>query len=643
VVFRLFQQGVAVGGALFFLLTTQVSIAFSQNLPTSERMRTLSNERYWHLLMHYRKNLFGGYRSEADGLEFFLAPDGRTDPYSELVANVRAFLQPEPVKTIGPLKQHPSCAFPERHRYLKEQLGLATPVVKCPDFEAWRPRFSPSGATLVFASAYLNNPASMFGHTFLRIDSKPRIDHTKKNDLLDYGVNYSAKTGDDGGITFAVLGLIGGYPGFFSLLPYFEKVQEYSDVESRDLWEYPLHLEPEQIHRMIGHIWELGSTYFDYFFFDENCSYHLLSLLEVANPNWHLTDEFFYWVIPSDTVRVLAKVPGALGPPTFRPSLQRRLERQYEDLNPTELAQFEHARDTQFKLKGNESVAVLDVLIDQQKYDLMRNQRNETDLDKQLRRELLLARAKSLAVSDQKYSGRIDAWHSAAVSNRPDHGVHTAKLSVYGGSFRKTAYYGLQIRPVYHDLFDQDAGYLAFSELTIGRVNLRIYPSEKRVRLHSAHIAEVTSLAPSDALGSRLSWSASGGLVSPRDVACRNCNALAVEGGAGESFWLSPRQSGIFYGLLKITAQYSGWFDANIRFGPLVDTGALFSISDQLKTGLRARFTYFPTQKIRWSFEPTFTMGWLFANQMEFRFEQTWTATKEIHGFDMNGALAWYF
>jgi hypothetical protein len=35
---------------------------------------------------------------------------------------------------------------------------------------------------------------------------------------------------------------------------------------------------------LLMHAWELGNASFDYFFFKENCSYHLLSLLEYADP-----------------------------------------------------------------------------------------------------------------------------------------------------------------------------------------------------------------------------------------------------------------------------------------------------------------------------------------------------------------------
>ena len=51
----------------------------------------LSEERYWHLLMHYNKNFISGYTSEQDDPGFFLASNGKTDPQAELNATLAQF------------------------------------------------------------------------------------------------------------------------------------------------------------------------------------------------------------------------------------------------------------------------------------------------------------------------------------------------------------------------------------------------------------------------------------------------------------------------------------------------------------------------------------------------------------------------
>ncbi len=66
---------------------------------------------------------------------------------------------------------------------------------------------------MVFASGYVNSPASMFGHTFLRIDSS-----LENSPLLSFAVNYAALTDPkDGGIAFTVKGMLGGYKGYYSV------------------------------------------------------------------------------------------------------------------------------------------------------------------------------------------------------------------------------------------------------------------------------------------------------------------------------------------------------------------------------------------------------------------------------------------
>lgn len=98
---------------------------------------------------------------------------------------------------------------------------------------------------------------------------------------------------------------MGGYPGLFALVPYREKLAEYSRLENRDLWEYKLNLTPEETGRMVEHVWELKQVRFDYYFFDENCSFRLLELMEIARPGIELTEQFPLTAIPTDTVRAV--------------------------------------------------------------------------------------------------------------------------------------------------------------------------------------------------------------------------------------------------------------------------------------------------------------------------------------------------
>ena len=52
------------------------------------------------------------------------------------------------------------------------------------------------------------------------------------------------------------------------MLPYYEKIKEYSNLENRDIWEYSLEFTPDEVERMLLHLWELKDIYTDYYFFD---------------------------------------------------------------------------------------------------------------------------------------------------------------------------------------------------------------------------------------------------------------------------------------------------------------------------------------------------------------------------------------
>ena len=166
------------------------------------RQARLADAREWHLLLHYRANLFGGYTSEQDDPGFFLAPDGKTNPEVELDATLRQFFSPD---LVGRSKQPAQCAFVARYAWLKERLNVdpsQLPPMPCERFERWIDEFHARSVTLVFPSAFMNNPASMFGHTFLRIDQEGQTAQTR---LLAYTINFAADVPPDEGLAYPCL------------------------------------------------------------------------------------------------------------------------------------------------------------------------------------------------------------------------------------------------------------------------------------------------------------------------------------------------------------------------------------------------------------------------------------------------------
>ena len=120
--------------------------------------------------------------------------------------------------------------------------------------------------------------------------------------------------------------------------PYYDTIKRYGDWESRDIWEYQLALDPDAVDLLLAHLWELRGVEFDYYFFDENCSYQILALIDAARPDLRLHEQFRGWVIPADTVRAVVAEPGLVEGTAFRPSAGTQLRAAARQLSRPERA-----------------------------------------------------------------------------------------------------------------------------------------------------------------------------------------------------------------------------------------------------------------------------------------------------------------
>jgi len=373
---------------------------YAKTLIQQAKEKKLAQTRNWQLLLHYKKDLFGRILGQEDGPDFYNAADGKKNPEAELAATLQTFFTS--MTGLKEEREHPQCIFPARYKWLKRKLSFDPSQLTeqdCPRLEDWLKRLNPKSITLVFSSFYMNNPASMFGHTLLRIDTK-RDGLDQK--LLNYGVNYAATLDTNNSFLYVFKGLFGLFHGEFSLFPYYTKVQTYSNMESRDLWEYELDFTQDQMDTFLRHLWELGGNYFDYYYFQENCSYHILSLLEVANPELHLTDQFWFHVIPSDTVKALTPYDDLISDKIYRPSLLSQMSHKRQQFSKHQENIFQQiVRDPQSiekssfqKLDIPEKALILDTFLDYAQYQNMKSKKEEAPNIAVNNRPVLLARSK---------------------------------------------------------------------------------------------------------------------------------------------------------------------------------------------------------------------------------------------------------
>lgn len=504
------------------------------------RLQRLAATPYWIALGHYETGKLGGWRSYVDDERFFLAHDGAHHPERELQATVEALYAPA---TLG--DKHAQCVFPARTRWLREQLQLADlPQPRCQEFTRWYQDIDPHGAVLIFPAAYLNSPSSMFGHTLLRIDQSD----TQSNDtaLLSYAINFGAYIeGSDNSILYAWKGLMGGYPGLFAFMPYQDKLSEYRSLENRDLWEYQLNLTPEETGHMVEHVWELKQVRFDYFFFDENCSYRLLELLQVARPGLDLTSQFPLTAIPTDTVKAV-KQSGLVSQVHYRPSRERELLARAEPLELAEKHQVlalsadtEYLRSPDFTaLPRDRQALVQDAAYRLERYRATGQARDPA----RARRSFELLRA-----INRNPPPPLEVERPGL----PEHGHQSRTWQLGIGSRDERAYAEYGLRMAYHDLNDNAYGFPLGAQIEILQLKLRQYEGNDW-QVQRLDLATIRSLTPRNALLKPWSWQVAGGLERVPGKHDDEVLVSHVNGGAGGTWQLGDELLGFALGTVRV-------------------------------------------------------------------------------------------
>ena len=550
----------------------------------NQRLQQLANDPFWISLGHYEARKLGGWRSYVSDDKFFLAADGAHHPDAELRATVEALYAPV---SLG--DKHPQCVYPARTRWLKAQLNLNDlPKVECAEFTQWFTDVAPHSTVMIFPAAYLNSPSSMFGHTLLRIDQADV--QSNKTALLSYAINFGAYIeGSDNSILYAWKGLAGGYPGLFALVPYQEKLSEYRSLENRDLWEYRLNLTPEETQRMVEHVWELKQIQFDYFFFDENCSYRLLELLQVARPGLQLTTQFPLTAIPTDTVKAV-KEAGLVESIEYRPSRERELLDRAKVLDPEEQQWVLQVSADQTQLQSPTFMALpkaRQALIIDAAYRLERYRANGLERDtgrSQRSYELLRAINQNPAPELQVERPEL-----------PENGHESRTWQLGAGSRDDKAFAEYGLRMAYHDLNDNAPGFPLGAQIEILQLKLRQYEGNKW-QVQQLDLANIRSLTPRNALLQPWSWQVGGGLE--RVLGKHGSERLVthVNGGAGGTWQLSDNLLGFALGTVRV--EHNNDFAAFVSPAAGYNTGVLWR-NPVGNLSLETKADYFTNGEVR--------------------------------------------
>lgn len=522
---------------LAMLALSTATQATSASNDEATRYADLAQDATWRRLLHYESGVFGHVQSAIHSPEFFLAPNGMTDPVAELDATVHALHQPV---VRGQEDKHAACRFPARRQWLEAHIadlhdardGLPKDL-RCPAFEEWGHQQVTGSISLMFANGYLGNPASYYGHLFLKFNSEK----SSQSYLLDKTENFGAlDVKGDNPVQYIVKALVGGYDGGFSQIDFFYHDATYTEHEFRDLWEYRLELAPAEIRFLTAHAWEIHRKRYTYFFFHDNCAFRVAELLELL-AGVQAVPRGAPWVIPQAVVKLVA-AQTRNGKPLVKerrlhPSRQSRLYQRYETLSGAQQA-FVHSiakqeiglGDPAFKAQPETDQArMVDTLLD---YYQFTSGSMDSGGEKHLPKEYVTALNARFALPPA-YADPLVAPSGAR--DAPDAGHAPGWVQIGLGSQEGLgAVQTIRIRPAYYDDLDSDAAQPPWSGLSMGDLTLERQSDWVQVKrldfvAINSNRPSVTGLPGDGGTG----WTARVGLEK-QSLACTDCLVFRLQG-----------------------------------------------------------------------------------------------------------------
>ena len=570
---------------------TDPAAAYVDELVARAHAMRLATREQWLRLGHWKSGWTGYLESQADGANFFLSPRGEQSPVAELDATLRAFFAKLP-DAAGDV-QHPICQFPARFQWLVKELAIdraRLPQPACDRYADFLRRTNAERISFVFSSYYLNNPASVFGHTFIRIVRRDNPD-----ELIDYAVEFSATVDTNNALVYGIKGIVGAFPGTFRNVPYHFKVRQYNDFEARDLYEYDLDFTDEEIQFFLAHLWELGSTFFDYFYVSENCSYHLLGALEAVRPNLDLLGHMHWPVIPADTIKALY-ANDLVRRVSFRPSLRRQFHARVDGLPDEDLAMIEELVDDPkqpIELPPERARKVLDAAQDLIDIRFSRMLHTETNSAPARIKQTLLERRAELAGPSEAFEVHTP------FQSMPQLGHDSRRFGAGYALDDGEHVVELEARLALHDLADPTPGYPMSSQLEFLPTRVTVETESRDVTLESIMLARLVSLSPWDRFDRKMSWKAEAGMRHLDDAGCPDCYVGWLAGGTGLSLGTEGERVIAF---AMVDAQIASGPDLDgiegiaLRAGVGPSLGLRLALTDNLVSLTTGELIWLPTQ-----------------------------------------------
>jgi hypothetical protein len=493
------------------------------------------------------------------GSSFFYAQDGYQNPYSELLANIDKFKAVLQSSDKVEEAQNPYCVFPARAQFLIREKLIEDRRMNCPKLLLFLEKLKFDKLYLIFAAQFNSNPTSMMGHTFFVFNDP------KTEPYLSETFGYAALIPEDESLhQFLYKGLVGGFPGVFSTQKYYEKIHEYSNMETRDIWEYQVKLSEDQKVTLLYHLWELSEkAKIDYFFLDENCAFILLAAMEVLDPNLNLVQDHRIYLLPHESVKTFKKNK-LLQNEVFRPSLSTQLNHSFKFLSANYRELFLKIREEK-NIESVKTAVLAEALIDDLAIKKYRNSGRQTEAETKFEQELLVIRSEFGRIQHPK----PPIPPSPMLSDDPMH--------YHVGFFNTTlagSYSAVRLRPALHIQMDFDPGYLRNSAFNVLDTEVRISKGtseqaeqeKSNIDIKQITFFEIVNNAETTALESHNAWSIRIKYLKTEDVTCYRCGIYSAYSRFGKSFRLTTDLS--FSGFAMLESEASNSLSKGHRFWP---------------------------------------------------------------------------
>ncbi|MCF4008787.1 Lnb N-terminal periplasmic domain-containing protein [Rheinheimera sp. UJ63] len=543
--------------------------------------KNLAADRYWLALLHKRD---AETDSEIIDPHFFLS--NTQDASAELNATLKALLAP----VTDDVNEHAQCRFIARSHWLQQQLPelkQALPELTCTLFETWSDQQQVDHVSMIFASGYLGNPASFYGHILLKFGSASERRALLQQQNINFGAAVPAA---ENPLVYILNGLFGGYNAVFSYGDFYRNTQAYGETELRDLWEYQLALNPSEVSQLLYHAWELIGRDYVYYFLKENCAFRMAELLElvIQQPLINKTQPY---AMPISVFHRVAELEHHGQPLVAKviqhPSRQKRLVKRFEQVaEPVQAAvaelienEYQIENSLYAQLNAAEQTQTLEILFDYIEF------RKVAADDPQ---PLTTYKNRLLQVRLKLPAGKASP---VVLAESPPH-LATLPSLLQISAIHKEQSNGLELRfrATYYDLLTANRDNANYSALSM--VDVHVRQEADRLQLYRFDLLNIENMnlsqtgLPQDG---GFAWKLNAGYA-PQDLACQRCQTLQLIGGLGKAMQL---QQGVVYamqdGRLHENRHDVGLLSTDTRLGTVFNLDARWRI--QAEFGYRAYLT----------------------------------------------------